>query len=452
MDKTERQVALDVLNLFEPKAANAAEILDKYIGQTQRRRRATGIVFGVIRNRAALDTIISHAAGVPKARIKKKLLNILRIGAYEIIFLDSAEYAVVNEAVNLAQSAASKRACGFVNAVLRNITRSIENKSISPSEADPTRTLPKNRESGCMFDFAFLPDPDKAGGEYLSGAFSLPQWLVEQWLKDYGFAKSRDICFASNRNPSIYVRPNTLKTSIEELSEKFASGSVEFEIVESAAMIKLTSPGPIRKLPGFEDGLFTVQDITASEAVKILKPEKKETILDFCAAPGTKTTQMAELMCDSGTIVATDIDAFRLKKVDENCRRLGISSVETIPYEKVDQLGLYDAILLDVPCSNTAVLAKRCEVRLRINKKHLNRLATTQMQLLERALQLLKPGGRLCYSTCSILKQENEMPIAKFLSKESDWALRCDKLTLPSAERVDCDGGYVAILSKVAKS
>ncbi|MBA7716515.1 Ribosomal RNA small subunit methyltransferase B [subsurface metagenome] len=216
-------------------------------------------------------------------------------------------------------------------------------------------------------------------------------------------------------------------------------------------MIKLKSPQAVTELPGFAEGLFSVQDITASQPVRLLNPQPEWTILDLCAAPGTKTTQLAELTADKAKIIATDIDPRRLEKVKENTARLGINSVKTVAYENLKktsaEISSFDCILLDVPCSNTGVLAKRPEVRLRITPKAIAKLTKIQGELLETATAMIKPKGKICYSTCSILKAENSTLVKDFLQKNIQLELDSELLTLPSAQSPDHDGGYTAIIT-----
>jgi len=247
---------------------------------------------------------------------------------------------------------------------------------------------------------------------------------------------------------------------------------------QESSMIRVKSPRTITELPGFAEGLFTVQDITASQAVRILKPQPNWTILDLCAAPGVKTTQLAEATGDSAKIIATDIDTERLKKVRENTSRLGINSVDIVPYEELldskfkTPNSKFDCVLLDVPCSNTGVLARRIEVRYRIKPRAVKELTKTQSELLNTAAQMLKPHGKICYSTCSIQKDENSVLIKDFLQQNRGFELESENLTLPSTESRtswpsvntpksqafdydsqsstgagDHDGGYIAILT-----
>jgi 16S rRNA (cytosine967-C5)-methyltransferase len=447
--KTARTIAAIVLNRFDPKRNYAGTILDKLLRQTGQKQRATDLVFGTIRNRSAIDMVIAKLADCRIERIPAEPLNIIRIGAYELIYCPAtAEYSIVNEAVDSAKAVAGKKQAGFVNAVLRQIARHIQDRQISLSGAEPQMTLPQTPSTGCEFDTLLLPEPTASPADYFSSTFSLPKWLVANWLAEFGAEKTRQICFASNRKPSIYIRPNTLKTNTYSLAEAFSQVEVNFEISTDELMIKIKGSRSVTGLPGFAEGLFTVQDVTASQPVRVLEPQPDWKILDMCAAPGTKTTQLAELTGDKAKIIATDIDSERLKKVKENTVRLGIKSVSIVAYENLEktavQIGLFDCILLDVPCSNTGVLAKRLETRYRIRPQAITELAKTQLQLLQTAEKMIKPDGKICYSTCSIQRDENSRLVREFL-KNSKLKLKSEMLTLPSAE--DHDGGYTANLA-----
>jgi 16S rRNA (cytosine967-C5)-methyltransferase len=233
---------------------------------------------------------------------------------------------------------------------------------------------------------------------------------------------------------------------VKELAEKFSLADIESELVPQDSMIKVKNPRIITELPGFTEGLFTVQDITASRVVRMLRSQPNWRILDLCAAPGVKTTQLAEITGDSAAITATDIDTERLKKVEENITRLGIKSVEVVRYEQLPD-SKFDCVLLDVPCSNTGVLARRVEARYRITPHAIKKIINAQSGLLNTAASILKPRGIICYSTCSIQKDENNNLVKDFLQKNQNFALNTERLSLPSAERLDCDGGYTAILA-----
>jgi len=449
-----RFVAMVVLNQFEPECNYASAILGKLLHKTYQKQRATDLVFGTVRNRIAIDMVIAKFGDCPVERIPAKLLNIIRIGEYELIYSPATpEYSIVNEAVQNARAeGAGKKQTGFVNAVLRQTNRHISNRQIPLSQANAGRTLPQTPLTGCEFDTDILPEPQASPTSYFSKAFSLPKWLVDNWLSEFGAERTKKICFASNRRPSIYLRPNTLKTTAAQLSEKFRRENIDFEILADKTMLKIKSPQAVTQLPGFAEGLFSVQDITASQAVKALKPASDWTILDLCAAPGVKTTQLAELTNDSAKIIATDIDSDRLERVKENTARLGINSVRIVAYENLQkvsaEVGRFDAVLLDVPCSNTGVLAKRIEARYRITPKAKQKLIKIQNELLKAAATMIKPEGRIAYSTCSIEATENSKIIRDFLLENRNFELESELLSLPSAEEFDHDGGYAAVIRK----
>jgi len=216
--KTARQIATVVLNRFDPKKGHAAAVLSDLLNQTNETQRATDLVFGAIRNRAVIDKVIAEFSGRPVERIQPELLNIIRIASFELIYCpQTPEYSIVNEAVNMAKALARKKQTAFVNAVLRQITRHIQNRQIPLSQAELRRTLPQTLSTGCQFDKENLADPQTSPAEYFSIAFSLPEWLVTEWLSEFTEEQVRQICFASNRRPSIYIRSNILKTTVEEI-------------------------------------------------------------------------------------------------------------------------------------------------------------------------------------------------------------------------------------------
>jgi 16S rRNA (cytosine967-C5)-methyltransferase len=280
---------------------------------------------------------------------------------------------------------------------------------------------------------------------YLATVFSLPEWLVTGWLDEFGKESAWRICLASNRKPSITIRPNRLRTTTAVLAEKLRQAGIELEISSDESMIKIKSPRAISELPGFVEGEFIVQDMVASRPVRLLNPRPGWSILDLCAAPGVKTTQLAEATGDSATIVATDINSRRLERVQDNITRLGIKSVDIISYEKLPD-AQFDCALLDVPCSNNGVLAKRIEARYRISPGGVQALTRTQSELLNTTATKIKPHGKICYSTCSIQRCENGELVRDFLKRNPSFDLECEELILPSADDFDHDGGYAAIL------
>jgi 16S rRNA (cytosine967-C5)-methyltransferase len=449
--RSARAVAAEALRRFDPARDYAATVLEPLLDRTDERQRATDLVLGTVRNLRAIDAAIAQFSGRPIERIARPLLGVIRPAVYELVYTPGAPvYSIVNEAANVSKELGGPRQTGFVNAVLRAIVRHIVDREADLATAHPRRTLVHGSGTGCAFDTDLLPDPDRAPAAYLGTCFSLPTWLVSAWLEDLGPERTRAVCLGSNRRPGLYLRVNALKTTAEALLERLHQAEIQAEQAPAPAddMLRVKSPRSVTQLPGFSEGLFTVQDASAARAVRLLQPQRDWTILDMCGAPGTKTTQLAEATGDAARVVATDIDAERLKRVKENVTRLGVRNVTVVVYDRLAQEapGPYDAVLLDVPCSNTGVLAKRIEVRFRITPKGLAALAKTQSDLLEKAAGLLKPGGTICYSTCSIQSQENQGVVRAFLSRRSHFALVRDEVTLPSAEPFDHDGAYVAVL------
>ncbi|MCL5279018.1 MAG: methyltransferase domain-containing protein [Planctomycetes bacterium] len=467
--KSARAIAAEVLREFAATRDYAGPILDRLLNQTEEKQRATDLVYGTLRNLNALDAVIAKFSGRQTARIDPPLLSILRIGVYELVYSPATPvYSVVNEAVRNVEDAGGKKQTGFVNAVLRQIERHITDRQIDLTQTDPRRTLVQSPQSGCQFDTDLLPDPATSLQLYLSTCFSLPSWLIGEWLEQFGPDQTRWICLACNRRPSLYVRANPLRTTAQDLVTQFEQAGVRAQAVPSTvgwavpttsatvtdaglptSLIKIVGPHAVTQLPGFAEGLFTVQDLSAARAVRILDPQPGWSILDLCSAPGTKTTQLAEATRDSARILATDINPERLDRVRENITRLGLASVTIIPYAQLEQgqAESFDAILLDAPCSNTGVLARRVEARYRLRRKAVQELAATQKALLAKAAGLVKPGGRICYSTCSIQRQENQ-DVREFLTPNNRFELVREELTLPSAEPFDHDGSFVALLKR----
>ncbi len=217
-----RFITAQVLGRFEPERDYASEILNKMLDNTDQRQRATDLVFGTLRNLKAIDTVINAFSGCPVKRIQKKLQSIIRVGCYEIIYTPyTAEHSIVNEAAQNVKAISGQKQVGFINALLRQIIRHITNRQIPLPKANTGRILPQSIETGCEFDSDFLPDSETNRAEYLSAVFSLPQWLVTDWLSEFRYEEARKICFACNRRPSVYIRPNILKTNAQDLVVKF---------------------------------------------------------------------------------------------------------------------------------------------------------------------------------------------------------------------------------------
>ena len=451
-----RKTAWLVLNQCDIARHDAAELLNDTLPNTDRPAQATDIVFGVLRNRLAIDCIIKKCGSVEPARVKPALWNLLRIGTYEMVYAPkTAEYAILNEAADLARKKGTARTVGFINAVLRAVQKNIFFRQSPLKDTNQRRILPQDTQSGCEFTVDILPNPENEPANYYSITFSLPTWLISEWLTFYGEGKTRQICFASNRHPSVIAQPNTLCTTAEKLAAQLTDEGVECKMNLEKSMLCIKHAGQVTKIQAFLDGFFTIQDPTAAEAMKLLNPKPSWTIVDLCAAPGGKSIALAMLMRDKGTILTSDSDIDRLQKVQQNVKRLRFNTIEVIPpsqiEQKVQKLKRLDAIILDVPCSNTGVLARRVEARWRLHKNNITPLLKTQMQLLTQAAVRCQQNTTIVYSTCSIQPSENQQQIQQFLSQHPSFVLITEKLTLPALKTpnlFDHDGGYVAVLQQ----
>ncbi len=396
------------------------------------------IVYGVVRWQAALDWLIARKTGGREQKFA--LQNLLRLGLYQIFWLDRIpDHAAVHETVELAKQNGFGPQAGFVNAILRGCLR----------EFDETKKL-----------LAELKISNAAIG------FSHPQWLVEKWQKSFGAEKTAQLLEWNNTPPKIFARVNTLKIDASKLIEKWRAENVDYDFVrrdwlEENLVFELKSHPPLNSLASFRDGCFYVQDPSTLLAPIFLDAKPGEIILDLCAAPGGKTTFIAQQMNNQGKIIACDISEERLKLVQENCARLGVTRVEFCSSErefahfeksKTGQSLLtsaaaserFDRILVDAPCSNTGVMRRRVDLRWRISPEEISRLRQTQLDLLKLAATKLKSGGVLIYSTCSLEPEENSEVVKEFLREHKNFKLETERQLLPFADNVD--GAYVARL------
>lgn len=354
---------------------------------------------------------------------------LLRTGLYQLFILDRIpDHAAVNETVELARKLGFAAQAGFVNALLRGCLR--ERDSLE-------RDLANLKES------------------QLDLGYSHPRWLCERWAERLGPDQVRSLLTWNNQSPSVYGRVNLLKTSPADWparlgAEGVETAAVEFDWVPAGWILRFERVPALTSLASFREGFFYVQDPSTLLAVVELGARPGESILDLCAAPGGKTTAIAQMMNNEGRITAFDPDPVRRRLIRENCDRLGVTNVR-VPEGRPTRPGeLFDRILIDAPCSNTGVMRRRAELRWRITAAEIQRLRGVQLGLLRQAASSLKPGGTLVYSTCSLEPEENERVVEEFLkdASASGWVLLRQRQLSPLVEGVD--GAYVAVLQKAA--
>lgn len=446
-----RGLAFDVLSRHKQGGRFVSKLLDESLSNvadlpSEDRRLAVELINGVVRRRATLDALIMPHVARPRHRIEGELWTLLQLGTYQLAFLDAIPaYAAVNETVALAKAIGRRGWDGFVNGILRAVQPLMTDQSIDEPAAD---ALPRADGRYRRLAREVFPPPSTDATGYVAEAFSFPRWLIERWHGRFDLAELCRIGFWFDQPAALSLRVNQLKSTREDVLAKLIEEGVPARKGTLPEAILLEGTRRIDSLPGFAAGFFTVQDESAMQAVDLLSPQPGETVLDLCAAPGAKTTHLAERMKNAGSIIASDVRPERIKRIEENCRRLGISIVKTALVSPDGQdlpAGPFDAVLVDVPCSNTGVLGKRPEARWRINAAQIVELTAQQKALLLAAFQRLKPAGRVVYSTCSIEPEENEQIVHGLLREIPGMTLVEERHHFPGKP---ADGGYQALLRR----
>lgn len=350
---------------------------------------AKELVMGTLRWQASLDRALSQVSSRPLSRIPGKILSALRMGAYQILFLERVPAAAaVNETVELVRELGLGYASGFVNGVLRSMAE----RGGKLLQVDPT-----------------LPEAERIAMET-----SHPVWMVERWIRQLGSSQARALCIANNQVPPLTLRVNTLKISRELLIEALEGEGLEVLPThfspEGVQVVRMDSP--MSSLGPFRRGWFQVQDEAAQLISHWLELRAEQTVLDACAAPGGKTAHMAQLLGNRGRILALDIHQARLHLLAQECKRLGITCVSI---QKTDLLdpgnlpkGPFQRILLDAPCSGLGVLRRNPDSKWRRTPQDIPRMASIQVRMLENLAPLLAPGGIMVYSVCTHTQEETE--------------------------------------------
>ena len=389
------------------------------------RRFCTELVYGTVKAGESIDWIISKYINRPLKKIDPKVAAILRVGIYQIFFLDRVpDSAAVNESVELAKKV-SIGSSKFVNAVLRSAVREPEK--------------------------AKFPTGDTA--EAIALSMFHPQWLVERWIEQFGIEQTKEICIADNKEPPLTLRVNTLKTSRSEVLESLKSQNIAARpsTLTEEGIIIYSGAGSLDNLAILQQGLCQVQDESSMLVAHALEPKSGEFIIDCCAAPGGKTTHIAELMNNTGHILAVDIHEHKIKQIKSNASRLGIKIIEPLQLDarKIGSKfkGKADRVLVDAPCSGLGVLRRKADLRWKKTLNELKALPALQLEILNSAAQTLKQGSTLVYSTCTLEYEENEGIINKFINIHSDFRLEYTKTLLPHIDGTD--GFFIAKLKKL---
>ena len=426
-----RELILDTLLLIDRDGEYShialKQVLDKYQYLDKKERAfITRVVNGTLERMIELDHIIHSFSKVKVNKMKPVIRMILRSGVYQIKYMDAVpDSAVCNESVKLTGKRGFTGLKGFVNGVLRNVSRNLAKVEYPSREKDPEG--------------------------YLSIRYSLPAWLAAQWILEYGLEKAEEIGEGFFAERPLCVRCNTSRISREELAERLRREGVEATPDEEVpCALWLQGYDHVAGLPEFREGLFYVQDLSSMRAVLWADPKEGDQVLDVCAAPGGKAIHVAEMLRGTGMVEARDLTDYKIGLLEENIRRAGLANIRAVKWdatlpdpEKEEKM---DIVLADLPCSGLGVLGKKPDLRYKMTPEKEEELVRLQQKILSVAQAYVKPGGTLVYSTCTIHRAENEENTRWFLENHPVFHLRKERQLLPGADRGD--GFYIAVMEK----
>lgn len=428
-EATARSISIELLLTFDEEETldySAANQLD-----SRERAQVREYVQNILRRKSYLDFILNEFSSIAVDEMKPLLKNILRLGLYELVFMSGTpDYASINEAVDIAKIKLGSKSGDLVNAILRNIQRDINNL---PKPAFKNRT------------------------KLVATTFSHPEWMVKRWVDRFGEREAFQLMQANNHRPHYYVRVNNLRTKTQNFMLRMDKIDVEYKESDwLPGYFKVQSVAPFIAKDLLKKGICLVQDIAAGFAPTIVEPQPDEMIFDICAAPGTKSIVMSDMMQGEGTIIAIDINANRLELLARSAMDYHAENIKIRRADARDlDLELADGILLDAPCTGTGVLAKRADLRWKRTEEDLKNSVKLQEELLDEAANHVKKSGRLVYSTCSIEPEENWEQVQKFINKHDNFELEPLDDFLPESVLIedglayqtlphihDCDGHF----------
>ena len=421
-----RKIAYDVLIKCASAEQYSNIALDTAIKRSdltpQDRGLLTALVYGVIERQITLDAIIDNLCQRGSADVSPDARTLLRLGLYQLAYLDRVpDHAAVNETVNMA----GKRSRGFVNAILRAFIRSGKEIPIPKKEEDPIR--------------------------YLSVKYSFCESLCECFVAAFGLSRTEELFAAFGEHPDLNLRTNTLRITREELIAKLNEQGIRaLPTKESNVGIRVCDKSPVTELYGFSEGLFFVQDEASQLCVKALDAQAGMRVLDACACPGSKSFGAAIDMQNEGSVLSCDLHKNKLSLVESGAARLGISILQTEERDarntNEEWLGAFDRVLCDVPCSGFGVFAKKPELRYK-DPSASAALPDIQLAILKSASQYVKIGGKLVYSTCTLLPSENEENVSRFLAENNSFELKEQRTLYPDVDGTD--GFFYAVLERL---
>ena len=426
-----RTEAVRLLTKFEKDASYSAIALSEALknidfADSRDVSFAVSLVYGVLEHKITLDYNISLYLTSSVKKLKPVVLNCLRIGAYQLLYLDKVpQSAAVNESVRIVKKLGFSFASGLVNAVLRKIA-----------------------SSGLI-----LPD-DSNQEEYLSVRFSVDISIARMLIRDYGFEKAQDILDVFSGRRPIYIRHNTLRCTGEQLKASLEADGVSFKETELEGCISISDTGDISRLSAYKNGYFHVQDMASQICCKLLGAKNGERIIDCCAAPGGKSFTVAQYMKNSGSLISCDMYEHKISLINSGAKRLGITVIDAVCSDAVRLNTMYseaDRVLCDVPCSGIGVMGRKPEIRYK-NEADFSSLPEIQKNILYSCSEMVRKGGVLIYSTCTLNKKENEEICEGFLrdhpdfyiSDDADYKSLTDRFVTFLPDKNGSDGFFIA--------
>lgn len=426
-----RELVLDILIEVNEKEQYShlviRDVLNKYqYLEKQERAFLTRLAEGTIEHMLEMDFIINSFSKVKVKKMKPLIRNLLRMSVYQLKYMDSIpDAAVCNEAVKLAKKRGFGQLRGFVNGVLRSIARELSHLQYPDEKLEPVR--------------------------FLEVTYSVPAWMVEQWMKDYGYEQTKRICESFLKERPITIRTNLTKTTPEALKEKLESEGVVVQAVEVLNYaFEIQGFDYLQSLESFQEGLFYVQDISSMMVAETASPEKNSYIIDVCAAPGGKSSHLAEEMEGTGMVEARDLTEYKVSLIEENIARHGLDNMNAVQMDatKFDEASenKADVLICDLPCSGLGVMGKKTDIRYKMTAEKQQDLVVLQREILATVHSYVKPGGIMVYSTCTIHKGENEGNVAWFVKEYPEFEVVSQEQMFPGG--MYHDGFFIAKLRR----
>ena len=426
-----RELVLDILIEVNEKEQYSHLVIREVLGkyqylEKQERAFLTRLAEGTMEHLLEMDYIIDSFSKVKVKKMKPLIRNLLRMSVYQIQYMDAIPNAAVcNEAVKLAKKRGFAQLRGFVNGVLRSIARDVHKLQYPDERLEPLR--------------------------YLEVNYSMPEWIARQWVKDYGYEKAKAICESFFVERPITIRTNITKISPERLKIRLEEEGVRVTEVEGLSYaFAIEGFDYLRSLGSFQEGLFYVQDISSMMVAQAAAPQRGEYIIDVCAAPGGKSSHLAELLGGTGMVEARDLTEYKVSLIEENIERHGLSNMQAVQmdatvYDEASKEKA-DILICDLPCSGLGVMGKKTDIRYKMTSQKQADLVKLQRQILDTVHTYVRPGGTLIYSTCTIHRGENEENVAWFLKKYPDFTLISKEQMFPGD--MYHDGFFIAKLER----